>query len=52
MDAGQLAAFRAGLDALLGTHRGRNDFEGFITERVYTLVAAARSIEEIAVDPA
>jgi ectoine hydroxylase-related dioxygenase (phytanoyl-CoA dioxygenase family) len=50
MDAGQLEAFRAGLTPFTGTHRGRNDFEGFVTERVYTLVARGKVFEEIASD--
>ena len=51
MDAGQLVAFREGLAPFMGTHRGRNDFEGFVTERVYTLVARGKVYEEIASDP-
>jgi len=51
MDAGQLAAFRDGLAPFMGTHRGRNDFEGFETERVYTLVARGKVFEDIACDP-
>jgi ectoine hydroxylase-related dioxygenase (phytanoyl-CoA dioxygenase family) len=50
MDAGQLRAFRAGVAPFMGTHRGRNDFEGFVTERVYTLVARGKVFEEIASD--
>jgi len=51
LDAGQIAAFRTALAPFLGSHRGRNDFEGFETERVYTLVARAKVFEEIAVEP-
>jgi ectoine hydroxylase-related dioxygenase (phytanoyl-CoA dioxygenase family) len=47
----ELNAFRTALQPLLGTHRGRNDFEGFQTERVYTLIARAKVFEDIAVDP-
>jgi ectoine hydroxylase-related dioxygenase (phytanoyl-CoA dioxygenase family) len=51
MDAAQLAAFRAGVEPLLGHYRGRNTFEGRTTERVYTLVARGKVYEEIAGDP-
>jgi ectoine hydroxylase-related dioxygenase (phytanoyl-CoA dioxygenase family) len=51
MDADQLAAFRAGVEPLLGHYRGRNTFEGRTTERVYTLVARGKVYEEIAGDP-
>ena len=51
LDADQLHAFRAGVAPFMGTHRGRNDFEGFVTERIYTLVARGKVFEEIAADP-
>jgi ectoine hydroxylase-related dioxygenase (phytanoyl-CoA dioxygenase family) len=51
LDADQLVEFRRALQPFLGTHRGRNDFEGFKTERVYTLVARGKLFEEIATDP-
>src|SRR5258708_35428392 len=51
MDAAGLAAFRAALAPFLGSHRGRNDFEGFETERVYTLVARGKLFEDLATDP-
>jgi ectoine hydroxylase-related dioxygenase (phytanoyl-CoA dioxygenase family) len=51
MDAEALAAFRAALAPFLGSHRGRNDFEGFETERVYTLVARGKVFEDLACDP-
>lgn len=51
MDADQLSAFRAALAPFLGGHRGRNDFEGFKTERVYTLVARAKVFEDLACEP-
>ena len=51
MDEAGLAAFRAALAPFLGSHRGRNDFEGFETERVYTLVARDKVFEDIACDP-
>src|SRR5260221_6789253 len=51
MDAEQLAAFRAGVEPLLGHYSGRNAFEGHATERIYTLVARGRVFEDIASDP-
>ncbi len=51
MDEGQVAAFRAALAPFLGSHRGRNDFEGFETERVYTLVARHKVFEDLACEP-
>jgi ectoine hydroxylase-related dioxygenase (phytanoyl-CoA dioxygenase family) len=51
LDAGALAEVREGLAQFLGTHHGRNDFEGYRTERVYTLVARAPVFERIAEDP-
>jgi len=51
MDAAALAAFRAALAPYLGAHRGRNDFEGFETERVYTLVARGKVFEDLATEP-
>jgi ectoine hydroxylase-related dioxygenase (phytanoyl-CoA dioxygenase family) len=51
LDADQLAAFRAGVEPLLGHYRGRNNFEGRTTERVYTLVARGKVYEEVAGDP-
>src|SRR5580698_1268693 len=50
IDAAGLAAFRAALQPFLGSHRGRNDFEGFETERVYTLVARGKVFEDLATD--
>jgi ectoine hydroxylase-related dioxygenase (phytanoyl-CoA dioxygenase family) len=46
-----LARVREGLAPYLETHAGRNDFEGFRTERVYTLVGRGRVFEDIAEDP-
>jgi ectoine hydroxylase-related dioxygenase (phytanoyl-CoA dioxygenase family) len=46
----RLAAFRAALAPFMGAHHGRNDFEGFKTERVYTLIARGKIFEEIAAD--
>jgi len=51
MDAAALAAFRTALAPFLGSHRGRNDFEGFETERVYTLVARGKVFEDLACEP-
>jgi len=50
MDEAQIAAFRTALAPFLGSHRGRNDFEGFETERVYTLVARGKVFEDLACD--
>lgn len=51
MDQAALDTFRAALAPFLGSHRGRNDFEGFETERVYTLVARGKVFEDLATDP-
>lgn len=51
MDAAALAEVRAALAPFAGTHRGRNDFEGFETERIYTLVARAPVFERLTEDP-
>ena len=45
-----LARVREGLAPHLNTHAGRNNFEGFKTERVYTLVARGKVFEDIAED--
>lgn len=50
LSAQRLAEVRAGLAPYLGSHNGRNDFEGHRTERVYTLVARGRVFEELACD--
>jgi ectoine hydroxylase-related dioxygenase (phytanoyl-CoA dioxygenase family) len=50
MDAARLAEVRRVLDFYLGTHTGRNPFEGHRTERVYTLVARGRVFWDIALD--
>lgn len=50
MEGATLEAVRAGLAPHLDTHRGRNDFEGFKTERVYTLVGRGRVFERTAED--
>jgi ectoine hydroxylase-related dioxygenase (phytanoyl-CoA dioxygenase family) len=50
LDADGLNAFRAGVAPYLGSHHGRNAFEGFTTERVYTLVGRGPVFEAIAAD--
>jgi ectoine hydroxylase-related dioxygenase (phytanoyl-CoA dioxygenase family) len=50
LDAARLAEVRRVLGFYLGTHSGRNPFEGRSTERVYTLVARGRVFWEIALD--
>ena len=50
MDATRLSEVRRVLGYYLGTHSGRNPFEGHSTERVYTLVARARVFWDIALD--
>ena len=45
-----LAGVRADLALHLDTHAGRNNFEGYRTERVYTLVGRGRRFERIATD--
>jgi len=51
LDAATLAKVRDGVAPHLGQHLGRNSFEGFATERVYTLVARGAVFEEIAENP-
>ncbi len=51
MDADAIARFRQGLAPFVGRRRGRNDFEGFKTERVYTLVARGQVFEDLTEDP-
>jgi len=50
LSTADLRAVREGLAPFLGTHRGRNNFEGTRTERVYTLVARGAVFERIAED--
>jgi ectoine hydroxylase-related dioxygenase (phytanoyl-CoA dioxygenase family) len=45
-----IARVRAGLAPHLDTHAGRNNFEGYRTERVYTLVGRGPVFEAIAED--
>ncbi len=50
LDAPTLAEVRRVLAFYLGSHQGRNDFEGTRTERVYTLVARGRVFWPIVLD--
>ena len=50
LSADDLREVREGLRPFLGTHRGRNNFEGYKTERVYTLVARGAVFERITED--
>ena len=50
MDTARLAEVRRVLGFYLGSHSGRNPFEGHSTERVYTLVARARVFWDIVLD--
>lgn len=51
LDPEGLTRFRAALAPFEGRWRGRNAFEGFRTERIYTLVARGKVFEEVASDP-
>jgi len=51
VDEAGRTAFRAALAPYMESHRGRNDFEGFKTERVYTLIARGKVFEDLATDP-
>lgn len=51
MDAAALAEVRDGLAPYRGSHHGRNDFEGFKTERIYTLVGRGKVFEDLAEAP-
>lgn len=51
LSAAQLARVNTLYDAMLGSHRGRNNFEGNRTERIYTLVARHRVFQDIVEDP-
>lgn len=50
-DAASLAEARTALAPHLGSHHGRNAFEGFATERVYTLVARGAVFERLTAEP-
>jgi len=51
LDAETLDEVRRVLGFYLGSHTGRNSFEGENTERVYTLIARGRVFWRIALDP-
>lgn len=51
MTPSTIEAVREGLKPFQGTHHGRNDFEGFRTERIYTLVARAPVFQDLAEEP-
>ncbi|MBW8813172.1 MAG: phytanoyl-CoA dioxygenase family protein [Caulobacterales bacterium] len=51
LDGDTIARVREGLAPFLDSHHGRNAFEGFKTERVYTLVARAKVFEGLAIEP-
>ncbi|MDP1873735.1 phytanoyl-CoA dioxygenase family protein [Phenylobacterium sp.] len=51
VDAAGLEAVREALAPHLGGHRGRNAFEGYATERVYTLVARGKVFEDLTEHP-
>jgi ectoine hydroxylase-related dioxygenase (phytanoyl-CoA dioxygenase family) len=51
LDPGTIAEVRSALAPHLGAHQGRNNFEGYQTERVYTLVARGPVFERIVEDP-
>jgi len=50
LDEGDLAEAKRVLRLYLGSHDGRNNFEGYRTERVYTLVARGRIFWKIVLD--
>jgi ectoine hydroxylase-related dioxygenase (phytanoyl-CoA dioxygenase family) len=50
MDGDTIAAVREALAPYMGAHHGRNAFEGFSTERIYTLVARAKVFEGLTED--
>ncbi|MCR5879097.1 phytanoyl-CoA dioxygenase family protein [Phenylobacterium sp. J367] len=50
LDAATIDEVRATLAPYRDSHHGRNAFEGFLTERVYTLVARGRVFERTAED--
>jgi ectoine hydroxylase-related dioxygenase (phytanoyl-CoA dioxygenase family) len=51
MDAATIQAVRDALAPYMGAHHGRNAFEGFSTERIYTLVARGKVFEDLTEDP-
>jgi ectoine hydroxylase-related dioxygenase (phytanoyl-CoA dioxygenase family) len=52
LHADDVAAKRADLDRVLSSvPTGRNDFEGFVTQRIYALFAKTRVFDDQAIDP-
>ncbi len=51
LDRERLAQVSRLYDRMLGSHMGRNNFEGSRTERIYTLVARDRVFQDIVEDP-
>lgn len=51
LTAQQLGAVHSLFDKMLGKYKGRNNFEGELTERIYTLVARDPLFADIAADP-
>ena len=52
LPTGEVAAVRRSLqDVLAATPSGRNDFEGFKTQRIYALFAKTRAFDEAAINP-
>ena len=52
LDPDAVAAVRADLrEVLARTPTGRNDFEGFATQRIYALFAKTRAFDALAIDP-
>jgi ectoine hydroxylase-related dioxygenase (phytanoyl-CoA dioxygenase family) len=52
LSAADAAAVRAGLrDVLDRTPTGRNDFEGYLTRRIYALFAKTRAFDPLAIHP-
>lgn len=50
LDAERLAAVESRLEEIRGQHLGRNNFEGELTERIYSLVARGRIFQDIVED--
>jgi len=51
LSADQLDRVNQRYEEMLGSHTGRNNFEGNCTERIYTLVARDRVFQDIVEDP-
>ena len=51
LSTAQLIAINRLYDGLLGSHGGRNNFEGQHTERIYALVARHKIFQDIVEDP-